>query len=168
MTQVRADVLAARLLADGKTVDDIVDATGLEPREVMGIAQKMKHRSKAEFASLADMAQRINAEAGRARYPRKAQTLLKRAADYVAKADQVVADDAGKAALRDKRDRLKAELEKVNAELRGSTGSSAAPQVDTKLVRAWAVANGYTVPKAGRIRGDVVDAYLAATTQAAS
>ena len=174
MTRVNSDQLAARLLAEGKGIDQVVDATALEPREVLAIAQRVKKSTPVrgpEFASLTDLADRVNSQALLAKYPRKAQTLLAKAADLIARAQDAVEEDAGKAALRARRDKLKAELAKVNAELRGHTGpvtSFNSDGVDSRAVRAWAQANNIDVPPTGRVKRDVVLAYLNATRQVAS
>lgn len=173
MTRVNSDQLAARLLADGKSIDQVVEATALERHEVLTIARRVRGKvaRPAEFASLVDLADRVNSQAVLARYPRKAQTLLTRAADLITRAQDAVEEDAGKAALRAKRDQLKAELQKVNAELRGHTGAVTSPHsdgVDSRAVRAWAQDNGVDVPPTGRVKREVVLAYLNATRQVAS
>jgi len=46
--------------------------------------------------------------------------------------------------------------------LRRSDAARRADEVEPGLVRAWAEANGYEISPRGRIRNDVVEAYLAA------
>lgn len=72
--------------------------------------------------------------------------------------------DAGKAALRAKRDRLKAQLAEVEAELKGTTAKpkpAPAPEakVDSRDVRIWALTNGYDVPERGPLSAHIRAAY---------
>ena len=72
---------------------------------------------------------------------------------------------AAKAQLRAKRDKLRKQLADIEAQLKG--GAAAAPTVDTKAVRAWALENGYQVSPAGIVPKAIVQAYLDATGGAA-
>lgn len=74
--------------------------------------------------------------------------------------------DQGRAELRAKRDRLKAQLAKIEAELRGA--STTAPVLPSKEIRAWAAGNGVPCPVTGKIPGSVVDAWKQATSERAS
>jgi hypothetical protein len=78
--------------------------------------------------------------------------------DAVDALDEVWRDNAAKAELREKRDKLKRELAKVEAELRGAP-KSAAPKRDWKAIRAWAAANGMDCPATGKVPNAFVAAY---------
>jgi hypothetical protein len=84
----------------------------------------------------------------------------KKVVDAITVLDQVWADNAAKAELRAQRDRLKAQLAEVEAQIKG--GPVTAPKRDTKAIRAWAGANGYEVAPAGIIPKHIVEAYEAA------
>ena len=160
MTEIRSDVYAAQLLRAGKTVSEVVEATGLEPKEVMGIAQKQKLTAvKSEPESLTGLAAALRREAGLARYPKRAQTLLGKAAASVDAALAAIEADSGKAQIRAEIARLDARKKELQAQLRGG---ATAPATDMAAVRAWARDNGYDVPPKGVLRRDVVDAYLRA------
>ena len=161
MTRIDSKTLAAQMLRQGKTVTEVVEATALEPAEVHAIAKRVQPADKPVSATLADLEARVRSASQMAKYPTKAQTLLRRAADLIVKADEVVAADAGRAELRQRKERLKAEIAKIDAELRGGT-SSGSTAVDTKKVRAWAADNGIEVPAVGKLRREVVDAYTQA------
>ena len=164
MNRIDSRVLALQMLRQGKGIRDVVDATALEPSEVKAMAAKVADQVAREVPTasvmLVDLADRVNSQAVLAKYPRKAQTLLARAADLIMRAQDQVEADAGKAALRAKRDKLKEELARVNAELRGQTTTGAAPPVNMSEVRQWAISSGYEVPKAGRLKQHIIDAYL--------
>lgn len=82
-----------------------------------------------------------------------------RAAERVLVAQEALREaweaDAGKAALRAKRDRLKAQLAAVEAEIKGVDPS---PQF-YRDVRAWAVDQGLEVSRTGRVSKEIVAAY---------
>lgn len=90
--------------------------------------------------------------------------------DAVARLDEVWADNAEKAELRATEQRLKAELAKVQKQLRG--GAPAKPKVtvnyDAKAVRAWAAATGHEVAPVGLIPKAVLQAYNAANGDGAA
>ena len=169
-----ADRLAKSLIAQGKTVDQVVDATGLEPREVMRLGQQLKKPTAVKpitaIGTLEDLEQRLRAAADDGHYPKPARSNLTRAADAVAKALTTTVEDAGKAAKRAELARLEAQVKAIKQELRGTTAKQApgGQQRDAKAIRAWATANGHPVPAVGRVPKDVVAAYDAAHQQVAS
>lgn len=89
------------------------------------------------------------------RIARQAQKAL----DEDRRLTELWAADQGKAELRAKRDRLKAELAKIDAELKGTTGT---PKPDPAAVRAWAKAEGMDVNPTGIIPNKVALAYTQA------
>ena len=168
MNTVRADVLAAQLLRQGQPVSQVVDATGLEPKEVMAIAQKLKLKAvggpdllpkemKVD-RDLEALMIALSRQSQAARYPKKAQRQLAKAADYVAAALVAIAEDEGKAEKRAELARLEDEVKRLRAEIRGTTATSA-PKRNWKAVREWARANGYEVADIGLPKKDVVAAY---------
>jgi hypothetical protein len=81
--------------------------------------------------------------------------------DAIDRLDAVWAENAAKAELRAERDRLKAQLKKVEAQLRGGTPTTA-PKVDYRAVREWAIENGHHIAAVGRPPQHIVDAYTQA------
>lgn len=93
---------------------------------------------------------------------KRIQTAAIRAQDAVQKVRDLIAADAGKAALRERAERLERELRAVKAELRGKPASGNVAAFDPKAVRAWAEANNVVCPERGRVPQSVVAAYTAA------
>ena len=78
--------------------------------------------------------------------------------DAIDRLDQVWAENAAKAELRAERDRLKAQLKKVESQLRGGA-PAAAPARDWKAIREWAADSGLDCPATGKVPNAIVDAY---------
>ena len=89
-----------------------------------------------------------------ARIRRAAQKVM----DAVATLDAAWEANAAKAELRAERDRLKAQLRAVEAELRGAPAVSA-PARDWKAIRTWAAEQGIGYPTTGKVPNAIVDAY---------
>ena len=81
----------------------------------------------------------------------------KKVMDAIDRLDAVWAENAAKAELRAERDRLKAQLKKVEAQLRG--GATPAPARDWKAIREWAADSGLDCPATGKVPNAIVDAY---------
>lgn len=81
----------------------------------------------------------------------------KKVMDAIDRLDQVWAENAAKAELRAERDRLKAQLKKVEAQLRG--GATQAPARDWKAIREWAAGSGLDFAATGKVPKAIVDAY---------
>ena len=82
----------------------------------------------------------------------------KKVMDAIDRLDQVWAENAAKAELRAERDRLKAQLKKVESQLRGGA-PAAAPARDWKAIRAWATGSGLDCPATGKVPNAIIDAY---------
>ena len=82
----------------------------------------------------------------------------KKVMDAIDRLDAVWAENAAKAELRAERDRLKAQLKKVESQLRGGTPTQA-PARDWKAIRAWAAGSGLNCPATGKVPNAIVDAY---------
>ena len=65
--------------------------------------------------------------------------------------------NAEKAELRAKRDRLKKQLAEIEAQIKGT--APAAPKVDYRAVREWAIESGHHIAAVGRPPQHIVDAY---------
>lgn len=92
----------------------------------------------------------------------KVARLAAKAYDAMNALDAALADYNGKAAARARVAELEKQLAEAKAALRGKPTTKPAPQaapakVDYRAVRAWAEANGYDVPKVGRISDDAYD-----------
>src|SRR5574343_245090 len=132
----RAD-LAERL---DKTPDHRPEPKPRERRPEMDSKQEGRRTPAAQLADHTD--RRI---AAAARKVLEAATQL----------DRVWERHAAQAALRAKRDRLKAQLADVEAQLRGKP----APAADSAAVRAWAKEHGFDCPASGVVPARVRDAY---------
>ena len=88
---------------------------------------------------------------------RRIAAAAKKVMDAIDRLDAVWAENAAKAELRAERDRLKAQLKKVEAQLRG--GATPAPARDWKAIRAWAADSGLDCPATGKVPNAIVDAY---------
>ena len=184
MSEIRADVLAADLLRRGKTVDEVLEATGLERREVLEIASKLNRRPVSAPAAASHLAaggpvksdplgwiksyrDAVADAAGKPLWAPATRRALQRAVDALDKAAAAQEEDAGKAAIRAEIARLKAQTKRLEEQLRGEKPSKpTAKSRDLKVVRAWAREHGMDVSDVGRVPAEVVDAYEAA--QAAS
>ena len=88
-----------------------------------------------------------------ARIRRAAQKVM----DAVANLDAAWEANAEKAELRAKRDRLKKQLAEIEAQIKGT--APAAPKVDYRAVREWAIESGHHIAAVGRPPQHIVDAY---------
>lgn len=163
MNGIRAEVVAAQQLRAGHSVDQVVESTGLEPKEVIQIAQKLKLKAapavRDSVPGIRGMAKMLRENAGRDTFPKKARTLLERAATTIDQAVQAIDDDAGKAEKRAQIARLEEELRALKAEIKGTAAQAGQHRRDMRAVRAWARDNGYDVPNVGLVKKDIIDAY---------
>ena len=181
---------ALAAVAKGKTAQFVADAYGLSRREVVREAQAAGYRhdptSDTFLATpavvrptVSDLptgfiaAEQPPAEPDLLDVARGMAPHSKRVARALTKAEQAlvdlsaaVTDEAAKAELRAKEQRLADELARVRAELKGD--DRAMPAVDwtvdrltasAKEIRAWAAANGIDCPARGKVPASVRQAF---------